>query len=353
MPIKRIAFPAALSLFLLVSGASVSAQDRIQTVNDDIFSVKVFEVTKDIVRIEPITTEYTVIKQFACNYVKSITFADGFNVAFTSEGVPVRDNFLAAPKLTARTNGIYAEGLFRLNQDETVTLLGESKYNLFYRPAQARFYTGAAQSLVGGVSILGLLFIDKKDIIIQDGNAGVEFKGMDILGLSGLENAPHKLKFKGSLNPFIVSAELFGTSAVICGVFNFIKAGSDLKRALIPDISLPSLQSCRRAYWTGLSLAVAGLGAIAAGTVDMASKSEWNWSRWEGSSYERYNIQEGNYPIAGPLLSLAGSIAFNIGLSTFITAITKFKFSGQDRNLSAVSLNYGLTPYGYGLNLTF
>ena len=341
-------FTVATFIALLAGTLCANAQDKLLTVNGEEFNVNVFEVNKDIVRIERLRTDYTDIKYFPVKYVKSITFKDGFCVDFDSEGIPKRDNFLESPTMKCMTNGIYAEGLFRLNEEETMQLMGAEKYYSLYMPSKSIFYTGIAQIFTGGSALVASVFYDKKDVIIQNRKWGLEFKWLNILGLRGLENAHNISRFTGTINPYFVTAELFGTTTLVFGFVNFISARSRLKSALSPDVSLPSLEASKRRYWAGIGMTAAGVGSIVAGTIDMAGKTKWNWNKWEDSdiySYGRYNVKEGTPPIAGPILVLAGSVLVNIGLHEFIENGARIKYFNN--------IKTGITQNGFGLSMTF
>ena len=330
---------------LFLASICAGAQDKLTTVNGDVFDVKVFEVNKDIVRIDRLRTEYTDIKYFASKYVKSITFRDGFCVEFNADGIPSRDNFLNAPTMKCRTNGIYAEGLFRLTEDETMNLLGPEKYCSMYKPAKSTFYTGIAQLFTGGSVLTASAMFDKKDVLIQNRKRGIKFKGLELLGSLGLENVHNVRHFSGNLNPYFVSAEIFGATTLVFGFVNFLSARSTLKSAIVSELPAFSLDASQRRYWAGIGMTVVGAGSIVAGTIDIAHKSKWDWNEWDDPSFERYNVKEGTPPIAGPILALAGSVLINLGIHEFIQSGVRIKYIKK--------VHTGITQNGAGLCLDF
>ncbi len=333
-----------ISSVLFLTSLQAVAQDKLVTINGEEFDVKVFEVNNDIVRIERLRTQYTDIRYFASKYVKSITFSDGFCVEFNSDGIPRRDNFLEAPVMKCRTNGIYAQGLFRLTDDETMKLLGPEEYYSMYMPSKSLLYTGIGQVLGGGALLAASHFRDEKHVVIQGRKGGVLFTGLELKGLSRPMNSYNIQNFQGKLNPYYVTAEIFGATTLVCGAVNFLSARSSLKSALDSNGPHYSIEKAKRRYWAGIGMAAAGVGAIVGGTVDIANKSTWSWSIWD-ESYERYNIKEGTNPIVGPILVLAGSVLVNVGLHEFILSGSRMKYFKK--------ASTSITPNGLGLTLAF
>jgi hypothetical protein len=333
--LSRTLIKVAISCALAVLSLYSSAQDLVRTVNGDLFSVKVLQVTKDIVRIDPVQTDYTIINQFPRNYVESITFPDGAEVKFAPGGDLIREGLADVPTMKAKTDGIYAERLFKLNEDETMHVLGPDKYHLMYKPARTKTVLGMSQIIAGGVTMLPLFLIDNKGIRYRTQKGGFQIVGTYIQSADPLQNSANTLLFSGLFNPYIVGGEILSTTTMVCGLVNFFSSWSVLKSALDADTALPSVSGVKVHYWTGIGMMAAGAGALVAGTIDMANKSKWYWDLWDGSgSTSRYNVKEGTYPVAGPILTLAGSVLINVGLSEFLTANTRLKWNGSGVTMS-------------------
>lgn len=347
-------FPLFFTICLsVVISSGLHAQDKVRTVNGDIYTVKVLQVTKDIVRIDPIQTDYTVIKQFPRNYVESITFSDGAEVKFAPGGELIRDGLADVPTIKAKTDGIYAERLFKLNEEETMYVLGQDKYYLMYKPAKTKTIVGMAQMVAGGVSMFPLFRIDNKGIRYRTQKGGFQIVGTYIQSAEPLRNSANTLLFSGLFNPYIVSGEILSTTTMVCGLVNFFSSWVSLSSAL-KDTPLPTISNTKTHYWTGIGMMAAGAGALVAGTIDMANKSEWYWDLWDGTgSTDRYNIKNGTYPVAGPILALAGSILMNIGITEFTVASTRLKGYQKTGSTAPLALACGPTPTGYGMTLTF
>lgn len=341
-----------VSVFLL-SWSIASAQHKLGTVNDDFYDVTVLSIDKNVVRIWPIQTDYTVIKQFPRGYVKSISFQDGYTAVFDSTGVLVRSGLASVPTMKAKTDGIYAEGLFKLDADETRERLGDDRYYLYYLPVRTMYKMSALQMLAGGAIMLPCVLCDNKNVLYQhtDHN-GVEFKGMTIHGVGELLDID-RYRFKGEINPYMVSLEFLGTATAAVAAINMISCWSGLHNALKTNAPLPSLKATRTKYWAGIGMMAAGIGCLAAGTADMASKSKWDWNVYYNNPDNRRNYKNGQYPVAGPILALAGSVLVNVGVSEFVLARKRLDGFGQLNGNRQLAVNAGFVPGGYGLTVTF
>lgn len=88
----------------------------------------------------------------------------------------------------------------------------------------------------------------------------------------------------------------------------------------------------------------AGAGIIAGGIADLADKNNWIWDYWDNPE-SRYYIDQGQPPVAGPILIVAGSALLNVGLSEFITANKALKGSA--------SIKAGAVPGGLAMRVSF
>lgn len=93
---------------------------------------------------------------------------------------------------------------------------------------------------------------------------------------------------------------------------------------------------------------MAGVGLITGGIIDMSKNTDWLWT----SNYYQENInKKGNTPLVGAILSLTGSILFNVGLSEII--VSQKRLSAYKNQKFSTVLDSGFTPGGYSLVLKF
>lgn len=337
----------ALVLLLMVCiPAAVQAQDKVTTVHGDVYTTKVRQITKDQIVFDQVHTGYNIIDKLPRGFISSIAFADGAEIKFAPGGELIRDGLLQAPTMKAKTDGIYAESFFKLTEDETVALIGSEKYNLFYKPALTRTKVSISQLITGGLLFASGVLWDNKEVVYRDQKGGVLFSHMWLHGQYQLQNPTNYKYFKGDINPYLVGAEILGVTTIVSGIVNLIGSNTDLTSVLRPDIKLPSMSEEKVKLWSGVGMMALGTGAIAGGIADMASKSHWYWDLWEeGYSTYRHNIKEGEPPVAGPILALAGSVLVNIGLTEFFTSCKTIK--------GGATVRTGIAPGGYAMIVSF
>ena len=330
---------------------SKNEPQTIYTVNGDVYHSRVYRITPEVVRFDPFYNNYATINYFSRSYVDSIVFNDGAVLRFDKDGVLSRNNLLSIPNMKVKTDGIYAEGLIKLTKEETMDLLGKEKYLLYYKPSNSNLTLSYIQLFSGGASLLSFLIFDKKMISFSYGDrTGIAFQRMGFHSTAQLLNSEYL--YKGDFDPFLVSMEFLGSTTFISGLCNLITARSKLLSALNSETPYFNLSSTKVKYWTGIGCMLAGTGCLIGGTLDMASKKHWDWQFYSEGS--RYNRQIGQWPVAGPILALAGSILINVGLTQFTVSSTRLKGYSQLNNSSKpLTLNTSITPYGYGITMNF
>lgn len=355
-------FYLSIALILLVVSRQFSfAQEKIHTVNGDTFETSLLSIDRNMVNLKPFLSGNTTISKLPRNYIKEIEFADGFKFRFTPEGELVRDSLSAAPVVRAKGTRLYAEGIVGLTGDETRQFLGDDKFYMAYKPARMRMSVAWGQLASGLGLLLAGGLMDDKEVSFNDGDGGVVFNGLTIMPLSSVW-MPYTTIYSGHINPYAVGLEFLGTVTALSGIANSVISVCKV-RSLLSGNSMSSSRSAAVAgLWTGVGLMAAGAGAIVGGIADMSRKSDWNYILRDEAINEHvlnpdhyYHDQiTGEMPVAGAIITAVGSILLNIGISEFVVSETILKGhstrSASDRSLA---LNYGLTPSGASLCITF
>lgn len=331
------------------------AQDKIYSVNGDCFESKVQAIDKEVVRITPIDMETHTIRQLPRNYVSKIVFADGMEVNFTGEGEIIRDGLLDSPSFKARGSRVYAEGVIPLTEDETAVYYGLERYYLSFKPERTRYLTGMMQMFAGGAGFGLCAFLEtpisfglNKDIWYRTYENSFVFHGVTFQRTTPL-NVKDRVIFSGHLVPAMVTAEFFTATTLVSGVTNILTSSIAMKKINArTDGPAPSQASTKAQYWTGIGLAAAGTGVLIGGFLDLNAHKDWYIEHNPDPRYERH---EGDAPIAGPILALAGSVLMNIGLTEFSVASARLK--GYHKTAAPLALTCGPTASGYGLTVSF
>ena len=346
-----------LSLLLLPAISSgIFAQDRIHTVNGTTYETKVQSIDKQMVSFVPVETAGHSVSKLPRNYISSIEFSDGLVLPFSPDGEIVRDGLAKAPSIKAKGGGVYAEGLVRLTEEETRARLGSERYYLNYLPAKAKFTTGLVQAFTGVAVFGACALMDNpsrpqawcKEIWFRDTKGSILFRGTSIQNNSPLTIQGRTIQ-SGKLNPYLVSGEILSAATLVSGIVNVLGAATSIRKAVAgTNKPAPSLSRTKTQYWTGLGMAALGAGALVGGCIDLNNHREWYIEHNPDPRYERH---DGDIPVAGPVLALAGSVLLNIGVGEFTVASSRLK--GYDNAGRQLSLSAGPCAGGYGLQLTF
>ena len=351
---KRI----TLILFAFACGCWLCrAQDKIHTVTGETYESKVISVDDKQLKMDPVTVGGTVVSKLPVEYVTSIEFEDGFCLPFIPHGGPRRAALAAAP-VSARGGGIYAERIFRLTDDELLDRFGEKWYWQDYKPAKNKQTVGYAE-LFSGIVLFGTCAVfdnpsrakgSYKEVWFRNDRRSILFRGTSIQNSSPL-TLPGRVINSGKLNPYTVTGEFLSAVTLVSGLTNVLTAGKAIKSAAsCAESSVArSVGRTRGQYWAGLGMAVAGAGALVGGCIDLNNHKYWYI---EHNPDPRYEMHEGDMPIAGPILAFAGSVLLNVGITEFTVASTRLKGYGGGHE-ARLAVNAGLCPGGYGLLLSF
>lgn len=354
----RYVFQLIVSILLTtIASFGLYAQDSLYTVNGECFKSKVQSIDKNLIHITPIENDSSTIKSLPRNYVSKIVFSDGFIVEFSKDGEVVRDRLLEAPMFKAKGSLIYAEGVVPLNEDETSQYFDADRYYLSFKSERTKYLTGMMQLFTGGAGFGLCAFLEtpvtlglNKDIWYRTYDNSIVFHGVTIQRTTPL-NVKDRVIFSGHLVPYMVTAEFFTFTTLVSGITNIITSSMALKKINARNNKpAPTLSSTKAQYWTGIGLTVAGAGALIGGYLDFNTHKDWYIEHNPDPRYESHN---GDAPIAGPILALAGSVLMNIGVTEFTVASTRLKGYQKIGNTAPIALSCGPTPTGYGMTLTF
>lgn len=332
---------------ILTISYGLAAQDKINTVNGDIFNTEVLSIDSHNVKLKPFNVGSSTISTLPRNYIKSIEFKDGFLLPFTSDGGIIRDDLSEVPTVKAKVGKLYAEGIIPMKEEEILQRLGNEQYYLSYKPAKTRTTLGLSQAIFSVVMFIPCFIFDDKDVFFRNDNYGTWFTKMNIRPYP--QNRWYEYNnyyFKGHINPYYTSLEIFNTITAISGITNILISLNDVKKSI--DNTPVSYNKTITQNWTGIGLTVAGVGLITGGIIDMSKNTDWLWT----SNYYQENInKKGNTPLVGAILSLTGSILFNVGLSEII--VSQKRLSAYKNQKFSTVLDSGFTPGGYSLVLKF
>ena len=333
---------------LLFTALSVQAQQKMTSVNGDVYESRILSIDKNLVRFKPVSLGETTLSKLPRNYIRSIEFQDGFTAQFAENGDFIRDGILDCPTVKAKFGALNAEGLFKFTEEETRLYIGDERYYLQYTPGKVRETLGFVQVVGGAATLFASTLFDHKRVIWQSTDYGFWFFGMsfDTLNHFTWSTSNMKTYIEGSINPYHVSLEILSATTLIYGVANIISGAGTLKRIIKSSPAIPDRTLTGWQFWGGIGATALGCGLIAGGIADMNAHSHWRHLEYLNGTQETV----GSMPVAGPILSLAGAVLINAGISEAIVALGRTKFY---KNNPKLSLHVAAAPGGIGMTMSW
>ena len=274
--------------------------------------------------------------------IASIRFSDGFEVSF-SDGLPVRDNLLAAPRFTAANSSILVEGLIPLNQNEIRSLYGESLYRYGYQSFRRMQWVGLGKT---GIGIAGWVVSHSKNPSVW-----INRKYFDTINVyhETLSGTDYTI---GDLSPDWLAASSFFVGLIVDGIVD-CGLSANLQKRLLENLSnggLPTPRQINAHYMEGGAMIAAGLGTMAGCYAYLCHHRTWFWDSGINKG------QEGEIPVSKMtwVWMTGGAFLTHFGVSMIETGAleNRLRRHVSDRPV-AVQCSFGPAEHGYGLTLRF
>ena len=332
---------SSASLYIGGALALFGQQQVVSTIKGETFEARITGVNSRDVKMEFSDYANRDIKSLPLKYVKSIRFSDSYT-AYFDDGTLIRDNILDA-RMQKGMN-YKAEGIFKLNEDEIRTMLGDTRYYQGWDAWQGNIRQGNAKIIIGtGVFMIGhFLHSREYDLGLSRGNSFTKIICYD-------------MQFGTSVLPLFV--QRFGLGMALYGVgetavSNIVVANMAKKDWEIDFASSRQLQRMKRA---GTWMSLAGTFASLAGLMVWAQNFETGtqYSLFGGKFYPGYYFKgdklmysydldnpptekKQSVDYLGPWLTIAGCLLLNAGLSVHRNASSRLRHSDSGIGIAYV-----------------